>query len=89
MGLSNVGHKMSSAKIAVIALASTMGAVISLGVIWLIMLKCNSNVQSLDKATELNDPSGLKRPSRSGTLSFSFEPQYFCWYKVSAPCKQT
>ena len=65
---------MSSAKIAVIALASIMGAVICLGVIWLVMLKCNSRVQALEKAsTELVHPSAPRRSARSGTFTFFCE----------------
>lgn len=57
VGFDTVGHKISSATIAVIVLASTMGAVISLGVIWLILLKCNSQIQLLENTTEVNYPS--------------------------------
>ena len=69
VNLNNVSHKMSGAKIAVIALASTMGAVICLGVIWLVMLKCNSRVLSLEKTgTELVHASAPRRSTRSGTF---------------------
>ncbi|KAG0587874.1 hypothetical protein KC19_2G198000 [Ceratodon purpureus] len=70
VNLNNVSHKMSGAKIAVIALASTMGAVICLGVIWLVMLKCNSRVLSLEKTgTELVHASAPRRSTRSGAIS--------------------
>lgn len=67
--LNNVSHKMSGAKIAVIALASTMSAVICLGVIWMTMLKCNGRVQAFEKAAELTHPSAPRRSTRSGGVS--------------------
>lgn len=70
--LNNVSHKMSGAKIAVIALASTMSAVICLGVIWMTMLKCNGRVEAFEKAAELTHPSAPRRSTRSGNF-MSFE----------------
>lgn len=63
--INNNGHKMSSAKIAVIAIASIMGVAISLGVIWLLILRRTS--WAPPTAIENVPVLTTKRCGRSGT----------------------